>query len=166
MRHSLIAWTLFAVIAVPAAPEEPPRLTVEAIFAADATGRRPAQLAWSPDGRRLTYVWSEQADGKDEALWSLDPATGKRQILVRPGDLGTGDEEPKLDAYVWSPRGSALLLAAKGDLYLLPLDTRKPRRLTNTEEDEEDASFSPDGSRIAFVRGFDLYAIDVATGRE
>src|SRR6185295_16567115 len=75
-------------------------------------------------------------------------------------------EEAKLEKYSWSPRGETLLLAAKGDLYLFPLASRKLRRLTRTEAAEEDASFSPDGSRIAFVRGFDLYALDVATGRE
>jgi len=155
MRHPLIAWTVFATIAVwvmAAAAEAPPRLTVEALFAPDASGRRPAQLAWSPDGQRLTYIW-------DEALWSLEPATGKREVLLRLADL-------KLDEYAWSTRGGSLLLLAEGDLYLLPLDTRKLRRLTSTEAAEKDPSFSPDGSRIAFVRGFDLYAIDVASGRE
>ena len=164
MRHPFIAWTLAAAIAAPAvaAPEQPARLTVEALFAQDSTGRRTAQQAWSPDGKRLTYVWKEDK----EALWSLDPATGRREILLRPADLGAGGEELQLDQYAWSPRGDALLLVSKGDLYLLPLDTRKLRRLSRTEAEEETPSFSPDGSRIAFVRDFDLYAIDVASGRE
>jgi dipeptidyl-peptidase 4 len=170
MRHSLLGWTLLAAIAAPAvaapAPGEPPRLTVESLFAPDATGRQPAQLAWSPDGQRLTYVWDEQGDGKEEALWALDAGTGKREVLLRLAKAGEGDGALKLDEYAWSPRGGALLLVAKGDLYLLPLDTRKLRRLTSTEAEEGEASFSPDGSRIAFVRDFDLYAIDVATGRE
>ena len=92
--------------------------------------------------------------------------TGNREVLLRMADLKDGGEVPKLEEYAWSPRGEALLLGVKGDLLLLPLDTRKPRRLTRTEAEEEGASFSPDGSRIAFVRRFDLYAIDVATGKE
>jgi dipeptidyl-peptidase-4 len=165
MRHPFIAWTLAAALAAPAvaAPQQPPRLTVEALFAQDAAGRRTAQHAWSPDGTRLTYVWK---DDEGEALWSLDPATGRREVLLRPADLGEGNAGFELDQYAWSPRGEALLLVSKGDLYLLPLATRQLRRLTRTEAQEEDPGFSPDGSRIAFVRGFDLYAIDVATGRE
>jgi len=167
MRHPLLAWTLAAtaaaLAAVPAVADEPGRLTVETITATDAIGRRTAQHSWSADGKRLAYVWD---DGEGEALWTLDPATGKAEVLVRAADIVQGGEEAKLEKYSWSPRGDTLLLAAKGDLYLFPLASRKLRRLTRTEAAEEDASFSPDGSRIAFVRGFDLYALDVATGRE
>jgi dipeptidyl-peptidase-4 len=167
MRQPLIAWTLALAIAAPALatpPEEPGRLTVEALLADDAMGRRTTQHAWSPDGGRLTYVWDEKGDGKETALWSLDPATGKSEILLRLAELG--ETSPESVQYVWSPRGDALLLLAKGDLYLLPLATRELRRLTRTEAEEEDPSFSPDGARIAFVRGFDLYMLDVTGGRE
>jgi dipeptidyl-peptidase 4 len=168
MRHPLIAWTFTAAAAIaaavpPAVAETPARLTVEALFAPDAAGRRSAQHAWSPDGERLAYVWKED---KEDALWTLDAATGEREILVRPADLKQGDEAFELDEYAWSPRGDALLLVSKGDLYLFPLDDRKLRRLTRTEAEEEEPSFSPDGSRLAFVRGFDLYTIEIETGRE
>src|SRR5918999_622252 len=164
MRHPFITCTLAVALAAPSVAVEPEKLTVESLFAEHAMGRRTTQHAWSPDGMRLTYVWDEKGEGKEEALWSLDPATGKSEILLRLAEFG--EEDPELDQYAWSPRGNALLLLAEGDLYLLPLDSRKLRRLTRTEADEEDPSFSPDGARLAFVRGFDLYALDVATGRE
>ncbi len=174
MRHPFIARTLaVAVAALSISPalaamgqEKPVQLTVESLLAPDAIGRRTGQHAWSPDGKRLTYVWDDKGDGKSEALWAFDPATGKQEVLLRPAELEGGGEDSKLDRYAWSSRGDALLLASKGDLHLLSLDTRKPRRLTRTEAAEADASFSPDGSRIAFVRSFDLYALDIASGRE
>ncbi|HEY4597794.1 MAG TPA: hypothetical protein VIJ02_15445, partial [Thermoanaerobaculia bacterium] len=72
MRHPLIACCLAAAAAAlvpwPAAPEQPPaRISIEAALATDAGGRRPSQVAWSPDGKRLTYVWDEKGDGKDDA---------------------------------------------------------------------------------------------------
>ncbi|HEY3571131.1 MAG TPA: hypothetical protein VGP73_24610, partial [Thermoanaerobaculia bacterium] len=93
MRHPLIACCLAASLAAlaprPAAAEQPPaRISIEAALATDASGRRPTQPAWSPDGKRLTYVWDEKGDGKDEALWSLEPATGKSEVLARLADLG------------------------------------------------------------------------------
>jgi dipeptidyl-peptidase-4 len=175
MRNSLITlWLgLFAATTSTQAGQMPgkmDRLTVDAAMAPTAWGRRTSQRKWSPDGKRLTYVWDEKGDGKEEALWSLDPETGKTEILVRLADLKQGDEDFRLDAYSWSPRGDALLLVSKGDLYLLPLslppDPRKLRRLTHTEMAEKAPSFSPDGSRIAFVRDFDLYVLDASSGQE
>ncbi len=59
--------------------------------------------------------------------------------------------------------------AARGDLYHYDL-TRPPadavRRLTETEEFETDPQYSPRGRYVSFVRGQDLYAIEVATGAE
>jgi dipeptidyl-peptidase-4 len=172
MRNVLVflCLGLLAAPQVNAQGSKAERLTIDAALATDAAGRRTAQRDWSPDGRRLTYLWDDDGDnagdGKEEALWSLDPATGRKEVLVRLADLKQGDEDFDLAEYAWSPKGDALLLVSNGDLYLLPLDSKKPRRLTQTDSDEESPGFSPDGSRIAFVRDFDLYTLDVATGRE
>ena len=170
MRHPLIACCLAVSIAAfaprPAAPQAPARISFEAALATDAGGRFPSQRAWSPDGTRLTYVWDEKGDNKEEALWSLDPTTGKSEVLARLPELGDDGKSFALDSYLWSPQGDALLLVSQGDLYLFPLATHKLRRLTRTDAAEEDPRFSPDGRRVAFVRAFDLYAMDVATARE
>jgi dipeptidyl-peptidase 4 len=145
---------------------EAERLTVDQVLADGTFGRIPTQAAWSPDGRRLSYLWE---DGKGQALWAVDAATGKVELLARLADLQAGakaGESFAIDEYRWSPRGDALALLSGGDLYLYPLKSRQLRRLTETPEAEEEAEFSPDGSRLAFVRDFDLHLIDLATGRE
>ncbi|HET9227733.1 MAG TPA: DPP IV N-terminal domain-containing protein, partial [Thermoanaerobaculia bacterium] len=71
----------------------------------------------------------------------------------------------ELDEYAWSPKGDSLLLASEGDLYLLPVGG-KLRRLTETEAEETQPAFSPDGGRLAFIRDFDLHVLDLRTGRE
>jgi dipeptidyl-peptidase-4 len=175
MRHPFLACCLAAAVALvprPAIPETPPQkpaqkttapLSIETALTPDAYGRRPLQQAWSPDGRRLVYLWDENG-GK--ALWSLDPATGRSEVLARLADLGEGDKGFELGAYAWSPKGDSLLLVSKGDLYLLPLGSHKLRRLTRTGAEEEDPRFSPEGRHIAFERSLDLWVLDVATGRE
>ncbi|HEY0557219.1 MAG TPA: DPP IV N-terminal domain-containing protein [Thermoanaerobaculia bacterium] len=173
-RPVFVAFCLagLTLIARSAAAEKPPgspsRLTIEAALAPEAYGRRPTLQAWSPDGRRLLYLWDE---GGGKALWLLDAATGRHDVLAKLADLGEDDKALDLDAFSWSPQGDSLLLAARGDLYLLPVDPAKPRagklrRLLKTESEESDARFSPDGRRIAFVRNFDLYVLDVATAKE
>lgn len=166
MRHLLIACSLAAALAAftpsPAAAE---RLPFEYLLA-DASGRRPSLYEWTPDGRRLTYLWDEKGDGKEAALWTLDPAAGQPDVLVRLADLKDDGKEIAPNGFSWSPRGDALLLTAGGDLYLYSPGPRSLRRLTRTEAEEEDARFSPDGRRIGFVRDFDLYVLDSQTGKE
>ena len=168
MRRSLIAWTLAAAFAAstlsPAAAEQPPpQVSFGEMLAPEASGRRPTLAAWSPDGKRLGYVW-------EKALWVLDPATGKSEAVwkqkdAKDGETGTQESE-EIASYVWSPDGGSLLLALGGDLYLQSLGGREIRRLTHTAAAEEDPRFSPDGRRIAFVRGFDLYVLDTERGDE
>ncbi len=160
-----IASLLVAALAAAAAVGQPPsRLTFDIVFDPDVGGRSPSQLAWSADGTRLGYVWD---DGDGKALWALDPATGRREQLVKAGTAaGEGGPEISLDEYHWSPRGDALLVLSQGDLYLLSLGDKTLRRLTETDGAEADPQFSPDGRRVAYVRGPDLYLLDLESGRE
>ncbi|MDL2717741.1 MAG: DPP IV N-terminal domain-containing protein, partial [Acidobacteriota bacterium] len=57
------------------------------------------------------------------------------------------------------------LVSFDHDLWLLS-PGGAPKRLTNDVDDEESAAFSPDGSRVAYVRKSDLWAVERASGRE
>ncbi|HYG64542.1 MAG TPA: S9 family peptidase [Thermoanaerobaculia bacterium] len=144
---------------------DPKKLTTEAVFATDAAGRRASDLAWSPDGTRLAYLWD---DGAGKALWILDPATGRRTTVpgsVRPAR--TADQAPAapaIDDFQWSPNGVSLLVEAGGDLFLHPAAGGPVRRLTETKAAETLPRFSPNGNRLAFVRDNDLYMIDLDKG--
>lgn len=78
---------------------------------------------------------------------------------------------PEREARVLSRRpasrsGDGGLFEFQNDLYYAKRDGSFAARLTSTPESEELASFSPDGRFVAFVRGFDLYVVDVETGTE
>jgi len=153
-------------------PAVPGGLSFATLFAEDASGRLPSQYAWSPDGRRLTFVWKD--DKGAEALWSLDAASGRRErLLDLTGWKGKDGAKIELEGYQWSPKGDALLVAGGGELYrlnLLPAAAGKLARLTSPEEAAagapSDPKLSPDGARLAFVRGWDLHLIDLASGKE
>jgi dipeptidyl-peptidase 4 len=165
MRRSFIVWILAALALFPAmgtaVAEQPPTQTsIGALLAPEAGGRRPTLPAWSPDGKKLGFVWEKE-------LSVLDPATGRSEVVWgKKDDKDSKDAKEEVDAYAWSPKGDAILLVTGGDLYLESLDDHEVRRLTRTEAEEEDPRFSPDGRHIAYVRNFDLYVMDIERGGE
>lgn len=67
---------------------------------------------------------------------------------------------------VKNPKQDAWLFEYANDLYYLDGKLSKARRLTHSKAREQFSSFSPDGRLVAFVRGFNLYALSVETGQE
>jgi dipeptidyl-peptidase 4 len=82
------------------------------------------------------------------------------------GRVGRVDEEEArrlahLSSYVMNGARTALLVTAADDLFLFEFASRRLTRLTETPGTESVPSFSPDGRRVAFVRGGNLYTIDL-----
>src|SRR5262245_65267895 len=87
--------------------------TVAELFDRDAWGKNATGLAWSPDGKALAYVWD---DGEGEALWVLDPETGRSAKRLTASDLAAAaaegtppvlsDPPPSLGESAWLPDGS------------------------------------------------------------
>jgi dipeptidyl-peptidase 4 len=144
------------------------KLTPERI-AADPplSGVLPTDLAWHPEGKRLTYL-RKRAGGAD--LMAMDVGTRRESVLLAgPAVRIPGDPSApplSLSGYAWSPDGERLLVASRGDLFLVDVRSGSVHALTRTAETEEFPEFSPDGKRVAFVRKNDLYVLDLASGRE
>lgn len=153
------------------------QLTVEAIFGPNPI--RPAVLdgvEWSPDGKTLTYF---QPAAAGTELWALDVATGQRRLLVNASILGLvlqpwpptwlqrtgfGRRQPK--RYQWSPQGDGLLFRSASELDWLDLRTNAIRKLVTGNKPLTDPKISPDGHWVSFVRDYNLWIVDVRTGRE
>jgi dipeptidyl-peptidase-4 len=141
-------------------PAAPGKLTFDDLFSDERTGRRPTQTAWQPSGDALTYLWDA---GDGEALWRLSAATGETTKLLAVAGMPASepDAEPSIDAYHGSPAGDALLIESGGDLWLFR-PGGEVERLTGTEAAEEAPAFSPDGTKIAYVRDANLYLLDLS----
>ncbi len=118
--------------------------------------------AWSPDGKRLAIIASDpdpEAEAKAAAKDGDEARTPKPIVITR---------------YQFKEDYTGYMLDLHQHLYLFDLTTRKARILTPGTYDEYLPSWSPDGTKIAFVtkRGddpdrhenFDIYVIDARAG--
>ena len=164
-------------------PAPQSKLTIDRIFASpDLSGPTPRSLKLSPDGRFATLLKSRPDDRDRYDLWAMDTSTGQMRMLVDSKKIGTGEalsEAEKMRRerarvggtkgiveYEWAPDGKSVLVPLDGDLYLANVDSGAIRRLTSTPETEIDAHVSEGGRYVSFVRGQNLFAIDLSTGSE
>jgi hypothetical protein len=162
MRRSALAIVL-GLTALPASGVEPPAF--EALFE-ERLAWRATDTAWRPDGAWLAYLWKDAAG--DRSLRAVDAADGAIVLNLEFSTLVPAGESAAIapTEYRWAPGSDALLLGSGGDLFLYRLADGSLRRLTRTEAIESAPAFSPDGGRIAFSRAADLWALDLASGRE
>ena len=173
--HGVLA---FVLLAVPAYGQQKD-LTIDDIFDTDRKvdfGRPVTGLAWIDDGH---YLWphADPAGGLTEHL-RVDALTGATEPLFDSAALEealgrvtsvTADEARRLShqgSYVMNARRTALLVTAADDLFLFDFASRALRRLTDVPGAEEVPSFSPDGAHVAFVRGGNVYSVDLGRSGE
>ncbi len=57
-----------------------------------------------------------------------------------------------------------MVYAQSGDIYILDNSTGAVRQVTKTSDAETNPRFMPDGKRISFTRGGNLYVMALDTG--
>lgn len=105
-----------------------------------------SSLAYSPDGTRIAFV--AKSNGYDRLF-----------IMKVPGGKIVNEIALPLDFFqspAWSPSGGRIALVGvvrgRTDLYMYDLANAKLTRLTDDLEDEENPSWYPDGTRLAYGR--------------
>ncbi len=157
------------------------RLTLDMLYHPDRKidfdGTPPRILRWLEDGSHYVERRSDSQDGPPQ-LWRVHAETGEAQPLydlqkVRQafGALEGFDDEragelARKGTFTLSPDEGSLVIDYENDLYFYGFPGDQVRRLTQGPEPEKEASYSPDGQRIAFVRDGDLHVIDLDGGEE
>ena len=155
---------------------------------------------WSPDGRWLAFLSSRQG-GEGAQVWLLDRRGGEAQRVtsIRDGvsDLAWSPDATRLalvasiradsaaadttrphpiviDRYAFKQDREGYLTRSHSHLFLLDVASHKVDTLTTGDADEESPAWSPEGTRLAFVRTLepapgaaenaDLWTMDARAG--
>lgn len=125
------------------------------------------------------FTLEKPAESAGGELVRTDPATGKKEVVVPAKAMQpNGAKEPlAVDAFEFSADESRVLLFTnsqrvwrrntRGDYWLLDVTARKLSKLGGDAAPSSlmFAKFSPDGSRVAYVRENNLYVQDLTSQR-
>lgn len=172
----LLALSLFSFTQVQAQKKE---VTLEDIWY-KGTFREKTPASFHPwhDGKQyLQYV----AEGKDseKGFWLFDFESGKRnKLLISEADLvnALGKEAPgSSDDVEWNSSGTRFMMATHSkpiyrhsmvaDYVVYDVATKKVWPVSDNGAQQE-ATFSPDGNSVAFVRENNLFVKDLISGKE
>ena len=156
-------------------------LTVERIYSQPSlSGRLTRGLAWTPDGKRLSYFETNGAGKQTKTeLWAMDATSGERRLLVTSDKLesilpaesskptqatGLGRRAPS--QYQWAPDGAGILFQGPTALAWLEVKSQTARTLVTGKAAISDPKISPDGRFVSFVRDHNLWVVNLADGKE
>ncbi len=155
-------------------------LTVRQIMAEPSiAGQRVSVEKLSPDGTKVVYLWN--AEGKPRRdLYLVSTSGGQAEKILSPAELPVPyrasqrenkldyglelrddfvkDRENQLGNFEWSPDSTRLIFNYGGDIFLLPMETRKPQRLTITQAPEFGARFL-DNDRIIYSQSGHVFVM-------
>ena len=126
---------------------------------------------WAPDGKRFAHLQGSRlqlydvASKSDKELLTLDEMEKAAVPVPERERFDWQNRRVSENSFEWFPSGQQLLLSVRGDLFIYSLQTGKWDQLTATPQAERDPKLSPDGKRIAFRIGHDLYTMEIAGKR-
>ena len=141
-------------------------LTLERLFAEPSvTGTSPSAPSWSPDSRRLAFLWNDVGSSARD-LWLVEAdGSGLRSLT----GAGAG-----VASFAWMPDGEALVFVRSGSLWRTRLEggTDKVAELAQVGNGGSVGSVgsldvSPDGGFASFLAAGDLWLVpldDLSSG--
>jgi len=164
----------FALVLLPlhVHAQRPPALSIDSLYSQPSLiGTAPRGMAWSPDGKRLAFLWTDEGTNFAD-IWVVDAKSGspvrvtrlpQRQVPPGPDssharqrELIAAELDGGVSAVQWTPDGTRLLFSHRGDLHLVTPGTA-PMQLTRTPAAEQRATFVGRGGRLSWLAGGEVW---------
>jgi len=172
----------FVALGVEESKEKPnPLLSLERLYGKPEFSAKSYGVKWLEAGQGYVRLEKSKATKDARDIVRVDPATGKREILVAAKALiPAGEKKPlAVSGYTFTKDLAKVLIYtntrrvwrvhSRGDYWVLDRASGKLRQLGGKEASEATlmfAKFSPTNSnQVAYVRAKNVYVEDLATGR-
>jgi len=127
-------------------------------------GRQPDNIHWSADSKWIYFTWL--GPGTD---WRERPKQFRVRAVPGAKPERVSTQQADTTGYRFAPsershNGRYSVVEFNGDLFINDLSAGKTRRLTQTVETESNPQFSANDKAVFFVRGNNIYSIDLSSG--
>lgn len=173
---------VFAALGSEESKEKPnPLLSLDRLYGKPEFSAKSYGVKWLEAGQGYVRLEKSKATKEARDIVRVDPATGKREILVAAKALiPAGKKKPlAVSGYTFTKDLAKVLIYtntrrvwrvhSRGDYWVLDRASGKLHQLGGKEASEATlmfAKFSPaDSNRVAYVRDKNVYVEDLATGR-
>ncbi len=181
-RHKRIAlyWLLLFSLFVVVPAQDDSMVTLEKVFASDYfDSKGVGGFRWLKSGDGYSRIERSPTIAGGQDLVSYDAATNARTILVAADKLiPKGETKPlPVNSYEWSADNTKMLiytnskkvwrLNTRGDYWVLDLASGNLKKLGGDAKPSTlmFAKFSPDGTRVGYVRENNIYVETIADGK-
>ncbi|HZE70960.1 MAG TPA: S9 family peptidase [Pyrinomonadaceae bacterium] len=172
---------LILVIPLQAQQTDKGKLTLDRIFnSSEFRSETFGPARWLDDGTAYTTLEPSTANKNARDIVRYDAATGRREVLVPVASFVPKDtHEPlQIEDYAWSKDGTKLLIFTnskqvwrqntRGDYWVYDSKSKALTKLGGNQNAPSTlmfAKFSPDGTRVAYVRENNIYVENLADHR-
>ena len=174
--------TLFCVPVMLVAQTEQPAWDLNDIFGSGKYyGKSLSDVQWMNDRNQFSFTQYDTAVHAQN-IFLYDVKSGKQKLIVDVSKLHARSNDSSafaFSSYQWSPDERSILFVSEppfkqyfsrrtpaGNFFLYDLNLKTLRQLTDVSEPMFNPKFSPDGTKLGFVRGNNIYILELATGAE
>jgi dipeptidyl-peptidase-4 len=152
------------------------RWTLDEVFRLGAAFKSFQNIQWVDGGKKFSYFDADTTT-KQRNLYLQDVWSGKKELVMDVSALKEkADDKPiRVGSYEWSADGANILvtgtLSARatktgGSFGIYNRLSKSFRMLSDAKEEQAIIKLSPDGKKVGFVRGNNLFVMDVASRKE